>query len=86
MQLCHTKKFFHFSLRFQNSDPTFNIFQEKMTLLADVFLNLETPKNAVRQMSKKSCFRVPFNNQHGNWAETMLKYERQHLYHIYGSL
>ena len=33
---------------FQNLDPILNIFKKKMTLIADVFLNLQTPKNLVR--------------------------------------
>ena len=37
-------------------------------------------------MSKKSCSRGPFHKWHGKPAETLLKSERQHLYHIYWSL
>ena len=37
-------------------------------------------------MSEKSSFRRPFNRQHGKRAETLLKSEGQHLYHIYWSL
>ena len=54
-----------------------------MTLIADVFLNLRTPKEVVREMSKKSRFRGPFDKGHGKWAETLFKSERQHLYQIY---
>ena len=57
-----------------------------MTLTADVFLNLRTPKYVVREISKKSRFRGPFDKGHGKRAETLLKSERQHLYHIYWSL
>ena len=34
-------------------------------------------------MSKKSHFRRPFDKWHGERAETLLKSERHHLYHIY---
>ena len=37
-------------------------------------------------MSKKRRFTVPFNKQHGKRAQTLLKSERRHLYHIYWSL
>ena len=37
-------------------------------------------------MSKKSRFRGTFDKWHGKWGETLLKSERQHLYHIYWSL
>ena len=46
-----------------------------MTLRADVFPKLRTPKNAVRQLSKKCSFRGPLEKQHTKLAETLLKSE-----------
>ena len=57
-----------------------------MTLIADVYFNLRTPKDVVRSMSKKSRFRGPFHKWRGKRGETLFKAERQHLYHIYWSL
>ena len=37
----------------------------------------------VRSMSKKSRSRLPFGKQHGKQVPTLLKSERQDLYHIY---
>ena len=37
-------------------------------------------------MSKKSCFRGPFDKQHGKRAQALLKSASQHLYHIHRSL
>ena len=37
-------------------------------------------------MSKKSRFRGPFDKWHGKRTKTLLKSERQHLYHTYWSL
>ena len=54
-----------------------------MTLIADVFPKLRTPKNVVRSMSKKSRFRGPSEEQHGKRVQTLLKSERQHIYHIH---
>ena len=54
-----------------------------MTVIANVFLKLQTPKNVVRSMSKRSLFRGPVDRQHGKRVETLLKSEQQHLYHIY---
>ena len=34
-------------------------------------------------MSKKSPFGGPFEKQLGKWDQTLLKPERNHLYHIY---
>ena len=50
-----------------------------MTLKADVFPKLRTLKIVVKQMFKKSFFRGPFEKEHGNWAQTLLKPERQHV-------
>ena len=36
-----------------------------MTLIADLFPKVQTAKDVVRQMSKKLCFRRPFNQRHG---------------------
>ena len=37
-----------FLLRFWNLDSILNIFKQKITFIADVLLNLPTPKNVVR--------------------------------------
>ena len=37
-------------------------------------------------MSKKSSFRRPFDKQHGNWTQTLLKSQLHCLYDIYGSV
>ena len=51
MQLSQRQKtfthFLFFFLHFGNLDSILNIFKEKMTLKANVFLNLRTPKNVV---------------------------------------
>ena len=46
-----------------------------MTPLADVFPKLRIPKNVVRQMSKKSRLREPFDKQHSKWDQIVLKCE-----------
>ena len=43
-----------------------------MTLIADLFPKLRTPKNVVRYMSKKSRFQGPFDRQHVKRVETLL--------------
>ena len=53
-----------------------------MTLIADLFPKLRTPKNVVIYMSKKSRFKVPFDRQHGKRVQTLLRSEPQHCYHI----
>ena len=57
-----------------------------MTLIADVFRKLRTPKNVFKQMSEKSRFRGPFDKQHGQEGQTILKCKRHQFYHNYWSL
>ena len=59
-----------------------NIFKKKVTLIADLFPILHTPKNVVRYMSKKSRFKGPFDRQHGKRVQTLLRSDPQHRYHI----
>ena len=54
-----------------------------MTLIADFFPKLGTPKNVVRKKKKKSRFKGPFDRQHGKRVQTLLRSEPQHRYHIY---
>ena len=44
-----------------------------MTLIADLFAKLRTPKNVVRYLSKKSRFKGPFDRQHGKRVQTLLR-------------
>ena len=61
----------------------FNICQNRMTLIADVFREILAAKNMGRKMSQKLCFRRPLDRQHGKWGQTLLISEWQHLYNIY---
>ena len=63
-----------------------NIFKNKMLLIADVFPKLRIPKNLVKQISKTLPLRGPFDKRHAKWYQTLLKFERHHLYHIYWSV
>ena len=54
-----------------------------MTLRAELFSKLRTPENGVRYMSKKPCFKGPFDRQHGKRAQALLRSGQQHCYHIY---
>ena len=53
-----------------------------MTLIADSFPKLRTPKNVVRYMSKKSRFKRPFDRQDGKRLQTLLRSEPPHRYHV----
>ena len=56
-----------------------------ITLVAYLFLRLRPAKNGVRYMCKMSCFRLPFQKEHGKRVSILFKFERQHLHHIYCS-
>ena len=53
-----------------------------MTLIAEFFPKLRTPKNVLRYMSKKSHFKGPFDRQHGKRVQALFLSEPQHRYHI----
>ena len=80
------KKFSLFVSGFLKARLNFEHFQKNMTIIADVFPKLRTPKNVVKQISKKSPFRGPFDKKHAKGDRTLLKSERHNLYHIYLSL
>ena len=50
-----------FFLHFRNLEWILNILKKRMTLIPDIFFNLGTLKNVVREMSKKSSSRGPFD-------------------------
>ena len=60
-----------------------NVFEKKMTLIAEVFSKLRSPKKKVRSMSIKSHFKGSFEEQHGKCDQTFLKCQGQLLYIIY---
>ena len=53
-----------------------------MTLIAYLFPKLRTPENVARYMSKKSCFKGPFDREHGKRIQTLLRSRQKHCYHI----
>ena len=63
MQLSQNEKYFlnFFFLHFLNLDSILNNFKNKMTLAADIFFNLQTPKYVGRWVSKKARFKGPFD-------------------------
>ena len=52
-----------------------------MTLVADLFLKLQTAKVLLRLMSIEPRFRTPFDSQHVKGSQTLPKSERQYFYH-----
>ena len=46
-----------------------------MTLRANVFPEITSPKNVIRLMSKKPRFKGRFDREHCKWVETILQSE-----------
>ena len=46
-----------------------------MTLIADIFPEIPTPKEMATEISKKKCFRGPLERQEGKWFETLYQSE-----------
>ena len=57
-----------------------------MALISQIFTKLPTPKNMVRSISKLSHFKGSFGKQHSKVDQSLLKFEQQHICHIYWSL
>ena len=54
-----------------------------MSLIADIFSKLRTPKNVVKYSTKMSRFGGPFGKKHVKRVQTVLQSERQHRDRIY---
>ena len=72
-----------FFLNSANLNEILNILKKKnINFIAYVLTKTRIPKDVVRQMPKKSCFRRLYYKQHRKRFQTVLKYERQHFYQI----
>ena len=80
--LKNEKLFLNYFLDFRNLHEILNIWNKKMSFIADLFAKLRTPKNVVRYLSKKSRSKGPFDRQHGKRVQTLLRSESQYRYHI----
>ena len=56
-----------------------------MSLIADIFSKLRTPKKVVKYSTKMSRFGGPFGKKHVKRVQTVLQSERQHRDRIYWS-
>ena len=75
MHLSQKERIFsEFFSAFFESSLNFEHFQQKMMVIAYVFLKLTTRKNVLRQMSKSSRFREPVDRRHSKRAEALIQY------------
>ena len=72
MHLSEKRKIFiEFFFTFSKLRFNFEHFQKNMSLIADAFFNIRTPKYVVREMSKMSRFGGAFEKWHGKQVETL---------------
>ena len=67
------KSFSDFFVPFLQSTSNFKYFEKKMIVIAPLLRNLKTVKDLVRLLSKKHCFRTPFDGQHVKGSQTLVK-------------
>ena len=65
--------FSDFFVPFLQSTSNFKHFEKKMIVIAPLLRNLKTVKDLVRLLSKKHCFRTPFDSQHVKGSQTLVK-------------
>ena len=84
MQLSMTKNLFlKFLLHCWKIYEISNMFKKKMALMPNALSKLETANDVVRKMSKKICFKTPFDSQHAKVFQTLLKPSAKHFHHIF---
>ena len=87
MHLSHKRKhFLGVVFEFLAFTSNFKYFERKMIVIAKVFPKLPTVKDLVRPLSKKRCFRTPFDSQHIKESQTLVKSAWKYFYHIFSSL
>ena len=65
------KKFSEVFFRFLKSILNFKDLPNKMSLIADVFKEIQASKNMVREKCIKPFFRGVLHRQQGKWFETL---------------
>ena len=54
-----------------------------MIFIATLLRKLQAVKDLVRPLSKKHRFRAPFDSQHVNGSQTLVKSAWEHFHHIF---
>ena len=73
----------NFPFNFCDPHQILNILKKNLIVHANVFPKLQTVKDLVRSLSKKCRFRTSFDNQDITGSQTLVKFPRAHVYHIF---
>ena len=57
-----------------------------MIVIANLLRKLQPLKNLVRRLSKKQCFRTPFDSQHVKGSQTLVKSACEDFHDIFSQL
>ena len=57
-----------------------------MIVIANLLRKLQPLKNLVRRLSKKQCFRTPFDSQHVKRSQTLVKSACEDFHDIFSQL
>ena len=67
------KTFSDFFCYFRNEHQILNILKKKMIVIATLLRKLQAVKDLVRPLSKKQCFRTPFDSEHVKQYQTLVQ-------------
>ena len=73
--LNNKKPFANFLFHFWILDQISNTLKQKMIVMANVFLELQTVKTFVRKGSQGHCFRTGFGTQHVKASQMLAKFQ-----------
>ena len=71
---------------FWNLNQISNVLKKKIIVIATLLWNLQAVKKLVKLLSKKHCFRTPFDSQHVKGSQTLVKFAWVHFRHVSPSL
>ena len=75
-----------FSIAFLESTLNFEHLEKKMSLIAQGFLKLLTPKDVFTYMNKSSCFWKLYANERVNESLKLLKSAQKYFYYTFSSV
>ena len=81
--LKNEKPFLNLLLHFRNLHQILNNLKEKMIVIANLFPKLQTVKNLVRTLPKKSRFRTRFESQHVKASQILTKSPWEPFYPVF---
>ena len=70
---------------FLESELNFQCFEKKMSLIAQVFLKLLTPRDVLVYMHNRACFWKAYCSERVNESQKLLQYAEKNFYPTFSS-